>query len=151
MLQNVNTEILNFSPVEKLVEGDSALYPHPPYVPCSGSPAPGGGTWSSSVPAPGHPGHPAYMGPGPGAGGQPSPAAGGQHNNTSQGQGPGSGGQSGAPLPSPLYPWMRSQFGNGNINSITLLFLFISLFFITHPSNNHNFLIFFGFTLIFTL
>ena len=54
-----------FSPVEKIVEGDGApLYPHPPYVPCSGSP--GGGTWSSTVPAPGHPGHPGYLPPGPG-------------------------------------------------------------------------------------
>ena len=99
-------------------EGGAALYPgHAPYVPCSGSP--GGGGVAGGGPPYGHPGgghqappppHPAY--------GQPSPAAGGQHSAqpAQPGQGGGGGGGGGAaPLPSPLYPWMRSQFGNGTV------------------------------------
>ena len=109
------------SPGEKLVEGDAgggggggggggALYPPYP-VPCSQSP---GGTWTAGSvpptaphfmpggqPSPGHPGHPGQHP------GQPPQ----QHQQQQSGQSGGGGGQ--ATLPSPLYPWMRSQFGNG--------------------------------------
>ena len=127
-----------FSPVEKLVEGEggAALYPgHAPYVPCSGSP--GGGGVAGGGPPYGHPGgghqappppHPAY--------GQPSPAAGGQHSAqpAQPGQGGGGGGGGGAaPLPSPLYPWMRSQFGNGTVTLFsyyitTLLYHYLHIY-----------------------
>ena len=101
--------------------GGGGLYP--PYtVPCSQSP---GGSWSGgSVP----PGAPHYM---PG-GGQPSPGPGQlpgqlpgqpppplQQQQQSQQSGGAGGGQ--APLPSPLYPWMRSQFGNGNTSTLYYL------------------------------
>ena len=61
-----------FSPVEKLVEGEGgSLYPgqgpHPPYVPCSGSPGGGGaGAWPTSVPGQVPGGHPGYPGLVPG-------------------------------------------------------------------------------------
>ena len=118
------------SPGEKLVEGEAGgggggggggLYP--PYtVPCSQSP---GGSWTGgSVP----PGAPHYM-----PGGQPSPGP-GQHPGQLPGQPPppiqqGQSQQSGgagaqAPLPSPLYPWMRSQFGNGNTSTLFISILY---------------------------
>ena len=73
---------------------------YPAYAACSQSP---GGTWTNSgVGGPGN----AYMG-------QQSPVPGGgaaqATPQSSQQQQQGSTPQ--APLPSPLYPWMRSQFG----------------------------------------
>ena len=71
ILERFNTNFC-FSPVEKLVEGEGGgLYPgqgpHPPYVPCSGSPGGGGaGAWPASVPGQVPGGHPGYPGLVPG-------------------------------------------------------------------------------------
>jgi len=80
---------------------DGAVYPA--YAACSQSP---GGTWTNTVgggPTPG-----AYMGhqsPVPGTG---ATVVGAGTPQSSQQQG---GATPQAALPSPLYPWMRSQFG----------------------------------------
>jgi hypothetical protein len=101
-----------FSPGEsnKVLGEDGAVYPA--YAACSQSP---GGTWTNSGPAPG-----AYMGhqsPVPGAG-APVAGAGGTPQSGQQQQ---QGATPQAALPSPLYPWMRSQFGEGE-NSIICMF-----------------------------
>ena len=95
-----NLILFSYSPGEGKL-GDESQGPHayPPYAPCSQSP---GGTWTNNVAAQ----HPGYMS---GAGGQPSPVP-GVPQTGSQTQAQAANPQ--APLPSPLYPWMRSQFGN---------------------------------------
>jgi len=78
----------------KLGEDSQGPHVYPPYAPCSQSP---GGTWTNNVGGQ----HPGYMP------GQPSPVPG-----VTQAGAPGPQPQAAvqAPLPSPLYPWMRSQF-----------------------------------------
>ena len=83
------------SPGEKGVVAEEGVAPHPGYpafAPCSQSP---GGTWNNNVAG-------AYI-PHP----SPSAVPGGQGTP----QGTPQQGTPQAPLPSPLYPWMRSQFG----------------------------------------
>jgi len=88
------------SPGEAKASEEAPHYPSaaPPYAPCSQSPG-AQAAWSSNLGGPAAP-HAGYMAPDTG---HPSPqahAAGApQPQATPQ-----------APLPSPLYPWMRSQF-----------------------------------------
>ena len=98
---------LFFSPGEPkgLPEDGSSGYPA--YAACSQSP---GGSWTGVAAGPG-----AYMGAG-----QASPGAvaapGGATPLSSQQQQQGGAGTPQTALPSPLYPWMRSQFGERRIN-----------------------------------
>ena len=85
-------------------EGEEA--PHypatgPPYAPCSLSPG-AQAAWSNNLGAGPPGGHPGYM-----EQGHPSPQG---HGAPAQ-QAPAQQATPQAPLPSPLYPWMRSQFG----------------------------------------
>jgi len=72
----------------------------PPYAPCSQSPGAQAAAWSGNLGTGPQGPHPAYMG----GEGHPSPQA---HANSGA---PTQQATPQAPLPSPLYPWMRSQF-----------------------------------------
>jgi len=90
------------SPGEGKATEETPHYPTsgPPYAPCSQSPGAQAAAWSANLgTAPQGP-HPAYMG----GEGHPSPQA---HANSGA---PAQQATPQAPLPSPLYPWMRSQF-----------------------------------------
>ena len=80
-------------------EGGGAPLTYPAYAPCSQSP---GATWNNNVA-----GGAGYMG-------QHSPSQVPQGAQVTP-QGTPQQGTPQAPLPSPLYPWMRSQFGE-NLN-----------------------------------
>jgi hypothetical protein len=103
--------ICSFSPGEPKGLADEGAYT---YSACSQSP---GGSWTG-VPA-------AYMGgqASPGGGGSGPTAQGAVTPLSGQQQGGGSTPQGGgAALPSPLYPWMRSQFGELRSNNDDIYF-----------------------------